>query len=102
MSYSSGLMALLGKNVEVYCGQSRRNVKYSDYDVAEKTVVRGRLKEVLEDCIVVECNIMNAATSRIHSNDLYMNTWSITGVCVPSDSLSITDMFVDEGSSQPK
>ena len=101
MSYSNGLKRLIGENVEVYCGQSRRTVKYSDYDYNEKAVVRGELIEVSDDCIVVKVTKSNPIGG-VHSNDMFINTWSITAVCVPQDKLSMIDMWKDEGKSLPK
>ena len=102
MSYAEGLRELIGQNVEIYCGSSRRSVKYADFDIDEKSVVRGKLTRIIGDCIVVECRFKNGETLQHHTNDIFINAWSICAVCVPDESLSMVDMFVDEGKKQLK
>jgi hypothetical protein len=102
MSYVDGLKGLIGESVEIYCGSSKRTVQYSDYEINERAVVRGKLKNIVGDCIVVECSFKNGETLKVHTNDIYINAWSVSGVCVPDASLSIVDMFIEESSKQPK
>lgn len=102
MSFIDGLKELLGEQVEIYCGQSKRTLKFSDYDIMQKTVIRGKLVDLQGDCLVVECERLITEDNMPHKNRIYINTWSVTAICVPDNYLSITDMFIDEHKKQKK
>lgn len=66
---------LLGKKIEVYCGDVRSERAYSDYTLACKEIIVGKLIEAEGECLSVEVNFNGK------SKIVYLNAWNIKSIC---------------------
>ena len=62
---------LLNKHVVIYQGSEHHIVKRAEIETATKTVVCGKLIEVLDDCLVIE------VTKENNFANIYINTYSV-------------------------
>ena len=89
--YGAAVLAeLQNKQVEVYCGDVRTTLNYSESDVSEKNIVCGVLKDVIGDCMLIECR------SGKRCNIVFLNCWAIKSVLgVNSSDLRTHHVFTD-------
>jgi hypothetical protein len=85
--YLAGLMLHLGgEMVEVFNGDSGTNLKFSEYDLPQKSVIRGKMIEAIGDCLILEI--------KDHTK-VYLNAWAISSVVPLKDPLFIKDVYDD-------
>lgn len=87
---------LKGKNVEVYAGTSSKSRAYSDFEVQQKEVIRGILKDAIGELLIIEVD------NGINTNVVYVNGWSVVAILEPQNGISIIDVYVDEHTKQKK
>lgn len=87
---------LKGKNVEVYAGTSGRSRAYSDFEVQQKEVIRGVLKDAIGELLIME------VTDGSNTNLVYVNGWSVVAIVEPKNKMSIVNIYVDENTKQRK
>jgi len=92
-SYGAAIMHYLqDEMVEVYCGDAHTTFKFSDCDMDQKSVVRGRIIDLMGDCLVVEC--YDKGTGK--SNHVFLNCWSIVSIVPVNGGLRMKDVYWDE------
>ena len=84
------LLNLKDKPVEIYTGDANKTHMYSDYQIEQKQVIKGILKDGSGDCLVLEC------TSRTNVKSLiFINSWAIHAVMEDVEGTSFMELFVD-------
>lgn len=81
---------LEGKLVEVYCGDIKHTHILQDFSRAEKSIIRGRVKDAMGDCIILQCEKDG------RTNDIFINCWSISTISPINGQLSMKEMYYDE------
>jgi hypothetical protein len=84
------LRHLQGELVEIYCGDTRTTLSFSDFSVSQKSVIRGRIQDAMGDCLIVECE------KNGFRNNIYINAWQIATITPMNGSLASKDMYQDE------
>lgn len=90
--YLAGLMFhLKDEMVEVFNGDSGTNLKFSEYEVPQKSVVRGKMIDAIGDCLILEVKQQNGIAK------IYLNAWSISSVVPLNHPLFVKDVYSDAG-----
>lgn len=91
---------LKGKKIEIYSGDIKTIVKFSETDVNQKHVIRGILEDAMGDALIVLVNEKNKYTR------VFLNAWSIKSIVAIEDELFVKDIYNEEyegfASSKPK
>lgn len=66
------------KDVEIYIGDDTGTINYADHDVAQKSVIRGRIKHAEGDMLTIETPVVTAMQTYIVELDIH--AWCIRGV----------------------
>lgn len=94
----SVLPYLKDKQVEVYANSSSLERRYSDFEVTQKEVIRGILKDASGDMFVIEISSVDGYST----NTVFVNCWHVTSIIEPKNNISLTECYVDEHKKQPK
>ncbi len=78
------------KLVEVNTGESATSLQYADHEVGQKHVIRGYLRRVIGDGLVLECNVNS------NKQDILINVWSIISIMELRGNGNISDVYIDE------
>src|SRR3990167_7026125 len=78
---------LIGKPVEVYTGNSFGSLSYSESITASNSVIVGKLSEIDQECIIVECSCGNL------SNKIYINSRQVVGIIDITKNIGINDVY---------
>jgi hypothetical protein len=84
---------LQNKLIEVHTGDTRKTHYYSEQSFNEKSVIRGILKEALDDCLIIE-------VSDIKTNEaylIYLNCWNIIAITEVKNNFGLANMYSDIG-----
>jgi len=82
---------LKDQEVEIYCGTDKTILKFADYDVCQKNLIKGVLVDACGDCLIVEC-LKNGM-----KNTIFLNCWAVYSIVpVRQGALRTKDMHVDE------
>lgn len=85
------------KLIEINTGETATSVQYSDYEKSQKHLIRGYLKDVIGDGLVIECQINK------FKKIVLVNVWSIISIMEFTDNGHLSDVYVDEfGDSRVK
>jgi len=88
LSYAQAIGELLkGKMVEVFCGEQAKNLLFNDYEISQRSVIRGKIKDVIGDCLIIECERGGI------KNNAYVNGWQIQTIVPINNTLSMVDVF---------
>jgi len=85
--FAKVLKALIGKEVEIYQGDSHETLLTADKDIDRKSVIRGKLLEVIDECLIVECNVGGTAVK------VYVNSWTISAILEPRPGACIHSIY---------
>ncbi len=83
-----------GKKVELYCGNGAITMIYDDHSVEEKSIIRGVIKDVIGDALVVECDVLDK------KKIILVNCWSIVSATEFDNVGTTRNLFYDEGSKR--
>lgn len=87
---------LLGQIVEVYQGEEHDIVRRAEIETARKTVICGKLVEVLEDCLIIEVIDGGDFT------EVYVNTYTVHAIIPLKNGISIFDIYKPDERKQVK
>lgn len=87
---------LLNKRVEIYQGSEHDTVKRAEVDTVRKTVICGKLIDILDDCLVIE--IVDGESVA----EVYINTISVYSILEVKDEMSIFDIYLPDERKQKK
>jgi len=79
--------ALLGKTVEIYQGDTHESLLKAEKDIERKSVLRGVLIDVIDECVVVRVNVNGESTP------VYINSWSIQTILEPRQGIGIHSVY---------
>jgi len=83
---------LLGKMVEIYQGGQHESVKYAEREINRKTIIYGKLIDVIEECLILEVEDIG---------EVYINSWSVQSI-VELKNGSIFDIYNPDERRQVK
>jgi hypothetical protein len=83
------------KKVEVNCGETAITMIYNDHTLQEKSVVRGVLKDVIGDALVLLCDVPG-----FKQKEVLVNCWCVTSVTSFDGTGSTKNVYYDEGSKR--
>ncbi|KKN74494.1 hypothetical protein LCGC14_0390110 [marine sediment metagenome] len=78
------------KLVEINTGEVATSLQFADHTVGQKHVIRGHLREVIGDGIVIECNVGS------HKQQVLINAWSVVSIMELQGKGNISDIYIDE------
>ncbi len=81
--------------VEIYCGNNSRTIRFAEIDNSLFSIIHGIVKDAVGDCLIVECNVPDKG-----KNLLYINAWSIESIMPVKNGMSINDFYHDDVSIQ--
>lgn len=81
---------LKNKDVEIYQGDSRQTDTFKDFELSQKSIIRGKIVDAMGDCIIVECKTNNG------TNLAYLNCWSIHNIVPINGRVAIKDIYYNE------
>ena len=91
LTYTEALLAnLKDKAVEIYTGDANKTHMYSDFQIDQKQVVKGILKDGGGDWLMIECLSSTGIKSLV-----FINSWAIHAVMEDVDGVSFMDLFID-------
>ena len=83
---------LLNKFIEVYQGDTHQSLTgYSDHSHEDKSVIYGKLVDVDGSCLILE--VTREGSVGYNVGYVYVNTWSVSSVTVPSSGISMDDVY---------
>jgi hypothetical protein len=78
------------KYVEINTGESATSFQFIDHEVGQKDVIRGYLREVVGDAIIIECKV-GAVTQPV-----LINAWAVICIIELIGHGNVSDIYVDE------
>lgn len=94
------LYKLKGKLLELYIGDQAETINYEDYSVPQNCIIYGKLIEVFDRFIVLDCYYINSAKQICSGNIVYINSFQIRVMTELNDNGSLNDVFLDAKSSE--
>lgn len=92
--YLAGILHYcVGKEVEIYSGDTKTLLKFNEKDISYKNIIKGIVKEGFGDCLVL------TITENDLTTDIYINAWSIKSVLPVNKNFSIKNIYSDEHES---
>lgn len=81
----------LGKNVQIYFGETSGYTHYSDFDIEQKTYIEGKVISAKGTVLVLECNIDTPAGDYVR--EVIISCWNITAIMEKAAGVQITHLF---------
>lgn len=89
-----------GKMLEIYIGDQCETLTFEEYSVPQNCIIYGRLVDVLDRFIIVDCYYVDKATKQVKSgNFCYINGFQIRAMTEMNDNGSLNDIFLDQRSA---
>lgn len=79
-----------GKMIEINTGEIQTTLQYSDYDAAQKSLIRGKLVDAYADALILECDI------RGEKKEVMISCWSINAMAELDAVGSLSEIYIDE------
>ena len=87
---SAALQLYKDKIVEINTNEVQTTLTFNDFSVAQKSLIRGKLVDAIEDAIILECNV-NGHTQRV-----IINCWLVYSIMALEGHGSLKDIYEDE------
>ncbi len=87
---------LLGQKVEVSQGVIHEVILYGEKEIQRKTIICGKLIDVLEECLVLEVEDSGI------TSEVYINTFSVQTIIPLEKGLNIFDIYSPDERKQLK
>ncbi len=81
--YATVLKRMIGKDIEIYQGVEHETILRAEIEASRKSVIRGVLKEVVEECVIIECSGV----------EIFINAWSIYSVMEVHPSVTLHNIY---------
>jgi hypothetical protein len=78
------------KLIEINTGESATSLQFADFTTAQKHVIRGYLRDVIGDGLVMECDVNG------HKQKVLINAWAVVSVMELEGNGNISDIYIDE------
>lgn len=90
VSFAEGLSDyIIDQEVEIYLGDSDKLVKQADYDINKKSVLIGRVIDIIGDLIILESMVADKKTN------IFINGWAVKTI-IPLGGLTCKNVFIDQ------
>ncbi len=94
------LTKLKGKTLEIYIGDQSETLNFEDYSIPQNCVIYGRLTDVLDRMIILNCFYMDKSGKLRDDNRVYINTFQIRAMTELDNSGSLKDVFLNVKSAE--
>lgn len=85
----------IGKTIEIYLGDVIETLNFDDYSVPQNCSIFGKLIDVLDRFIVLDCYFFDHKTKTLkNGNILYINAFQIRAMSEVNDKGSLADIFL--------
>lgn len=88
------LIKFKGKMLEIYIGDQYETINYDDYSVPQNCIIYGKLIDVLDRMIIVDCFYVGADKEVHHNNRIYLNQFQIRAMTELNGNGSLNDIFL--------
>ena len=79
------------KMIEINCGETSLQNNFSDFNIVQKSLIRGVLKQVIGDALIVHCVVKNTIKK------VAVNCWTILTITEFNPQGGTKDIYYDEG-----
>lgn len=84
-----------GKIIEIYIGDQYESLNFDDYSQQQNATIFGRLVDVLDRFLILDCFYINPQTGELATGNLvYINTFQIRAMCEVNDEGCLDDIFL--------
>lgn len=95
-SFTDELMKMKGEICELYIGDKGEEVKYDDYSVPYNCSVFGKIVDVLDRFIIIECLYLDKNTREVKTgNKIYLNSFQIRAFTLLDNKGTLQDIFMN-------
>lgn len=71
VGFATALKVLIGKDIEIYQGTEHEILLRAEKEFSRKSVIRGKLLNVIEECLILECDHGGSKAT------IFINAWSV-------------------------
>ena len=93
--FSDFLMEKQGKLLEIYIGDQCETLNFEDYSVPQNCSIFGRLVEVMDRFVVLECLYLDKNNTLRSDNRILVNAFQIRAMTELNDEGCLSDAFLD-------
>lgn len=95
-TFHDELINLKGSYLEIYAGDQIESLEFDDYSVPYNGSIFGKLIEIFDRFIIIECMFIDKNTSELRTgNNVYINAFQIRAMTKLDGSGSLQDIFID-------
>lgn len=93
--FSDVLLSKKGKILELYIGDQSETLNFDDYSVPKNCSIFGKLIEVLDRFVILDCFYMDPITKQLRNdNRVFINTFQIRAMTEVDGIGSLQDVFL--------
>ena len=93
-SFQDHLIDLKGKLLELFIGEQAETLNYDDYSVVSNSSTFGRLVDVFDRFVVLECLYLDDNNNIKYGNKVYINAFQIRAMTLLNKQGSLQDIFI--------
>lgn len=94
-TFSDELLSLKGKYLELYIGDQCETMNYDEISVPQNSSIFGKLIDVLDRFIILQCLYINKLGDLQNGNKIYINAFQIRAMTVLDGNGSLRDIFLN-------
>jgi hypothetical protein len=99
--FTDDLLALKGKIVECYIGDQGESIEFNDFSIPVNCVIIGRLCEVMDRAIQLDCYFIDQRTGALTSGHLvWINSFQLRVMTELNGVGRLNDIFLNSKSSE--
>lgn len=89
-----------GKMLEIYIGDQCETINFEEYSVPQNCIIYGKLIDVLDRMLVLECYYVNEAKQIQPSSVIYINSFQVRLMTELNERGTLNDIFLSAKSSE--
>lgn len=93
--FSDELLSLKGSLLEIYIGDICSTMNYDEVSVPQCSSIFGKLIDVLDRFVVLECLYIDKSNNLQSGNKVYINAFQIRAMTILDGKGSLQDIFLD-------
>jgi len=91
----------VGKLVEIYIGDQCETLTFEDYSVPQNCIIYGKLIEVMDRFLVLDCYYVDKKTNEVKSGNIcYLNSFQVRAMTALNGNGTLNDIFLNAKSSE--
>jgi len=91
----------MGKICEIYIGDQAEVLQFEDYSVPQNCIIYGRLVEILDRFVKLDCYFIDKQTKQLRSgNMVFINAFQIRAMTELNSHGTLNDIFLNAKSSE--